>query len=104
MEASRQPPPPNQPAPASPPPPPPPTTHVENVEKSSGLVRFLAVILALALAFGSAVMIILPLNPDNTPRCDQVLVGECFDLSKNQQLIQNILAWPAGILGAIAVV
>ena len=102
MEASGTPAPPANP-PAEPPPPPTPTARADD-EKSSGPVRFLAVILALALAFGSAVMIVLPLNPDNTPRCEQVTLGECFDLTKTQQLIQNLLAWPAGILGAIAVV
>ncbi len=92
--------------PASPaqPPAPPPAPAADD-GKSSGGIRLLAVVLALALAFGAAVMIILPLNPDDTPRCDQLAealaAGECFDLSKGQQLIQNILAWPAGILGAI---
>ena len=53
-------------------------------------------------------MIVLPLNPDDTPRCEQVTSGEafsleCYDMTETQQLIQNIFAWPAGILGAITV-
>ena len=53
-------------------------------------------------------MIVLPLNPDDTPRCEQVASGEafsleCYDMTETQQLIQNIFAWPAGILGAITV-
>jgi hypothetical protein len=63
----------------------------------------LCVLLALALAFGAAVMLLLPLNPDDTPRCEQVgFLQDCFDVTKTQQTIQNILAWPAGILGALA--
>jgi hypothetical protein len=66
------------------------------------------VVLALVLAFGAAVMIVLALNPDDTPRCEQFLSGEvvgggeCYDITETQQLIQNIFAIPAGIIGAAA--
>ena len=94
--------------PPTPPPPPPPAAAPAGDGKASGGIRLLAVIVALVLAFGSAVMIVLPLNPDDTPRCEQVASGEsfsleCYDMTKTQQLIQNIFAWPAGILGAITV-
>jgi uncharacterized membrane protein len=67
-------------------------------------MRALAVILALALAFGAAVMIVLALNPDNTPRCDQIRIGECFDVTKTQQAVQAGFAWAAGIIGGIGVI
>lgn len=88
--------------PAEPAQPPPPATTSDANEKPSAGWRLLAVLLALALAFAAAVMIILPLNPDDTPRCEQITAGECFDMTKTQQTIQNVLAWPAGIIGAAA--
>ena len=57
------------------------------------------------LAFAAAVMIVVAVNPDDTPRCDQpeaATAGECFDISETQQTIATILAWPAGVLGALA--
>lgn len=87
--------------------PPPPPTYTERDDKASGGWRALAVLLALVLAFGAAVMIVLALNPDNTPRCEQFVSGEvagggeCYDLTETQQLIQNIFAIPAGVLGAL---
>ncbi len=48
-------------------------------------------------------MIVIGLNPDDTPRCDQITIGECFDVTKTQQTIQTVFAWAAGIAGAIAV-
>lgn len=95
--------------PPTPPPPPPPAAPPSAGDgKASGGIRLLAIVVALLLAFGSAVMIVLPLNPDDTPRCEQVASGEefsleCYDMTETQQLIQNIFAWPAGILGAITV-
>ena len=105
MEASGTTPPAEPAQPPPPPPPPPPTTADD--EKAGAGWRLLAVVLALALAFGAAVMIILPLNPDDTPRCEQIASGEfpggdCFDMTKTQQTIQNIIAWPAGVIGALA--
>jgi membrane-associated PAP2 superfamily phosphatase len=90
----------------APPPPPPTTSHDDG--KAGGGWRALAVVLALVLAFGAAVMIVLALNPDDTPRCEQFLSGEvvgggeCYDITETQQLIQNIFAIPAGIIGAAA--
>jgi NhaP-type Na+/H+ or K+/H+ antiporter len=93
--------------PAQPPTPPPPTTGTAADDKAGGGWRALAVVLALVLAFGAAVMIVVPLNPDDTPRCEQIASGEfpggeCFDMTKTQQTIQNVFAWPAGIIGAAA--
>jgi NhaP-type Na+/H+ or K+/H+ antiporter len=92
---------------AQPPPPPPAGSRIDD-DKPSPLWRVLAVVLALALAFGAAVMIVLALNPDDTPRCEQLIsgeiqaVGECYDITETQQLIQNIFAIPAGVIGGIA--
>lgn len=86
----------------TPPPPPPPAARAADDGKASPLWRVLAVVLALVLAFGAAVMIVLALNPDDTPRCEQVLVGECYDITETQQLVQNIFAIPAGVIGAVA--
>lgn len=87
------------------PPPPPPAAHDD---KASGGWRALAVLLALVLAFGAAVMFVVAINPDETPRCEQFVSGEvagggeCYDITETQQLIQNIFAIPAGVLGALA--
>ncbi len=66
-------------------------------------MRLLAFLAALALFFGAAVMFVIAFNPDDTPRCDEVikqgsLVSECFDISKTQETISTILAIPAGLL------
>jgi len=87
------------------PPPPPPATHDD---KASGGWRALAVLLALVLAFGAAVMFVVAINPDDTPRCEQLELqlaaggGECYDITETQQLIQNIFAIPAGVLATLA--
>jgi len=86
----------------APPPPPPATASADG--KASGGWRALAVVLALVLAFGAAVMFVVAINPDDTPRCEQFAsgeVGECYDITETQQLIQNIFALPAAVLGAL---
>lgn len=84
----------------------PPPAPVDSDEKASVGMRLLAVVLSLALALGAAVMIVIALNPDDTPRCDEVqaatLFAECFDISKTQETIAMIFAWPAGIAGGLA--
>ena len=87
--------PPAEPAQPSPPPPPVMTTD----DKAGAGWRILAVVLALALAFGALVMFLVVTNPDDTPRCEQALGGECFDITKTQQTIQDIFALLAGIAG-----
>jgi hypothetical protein len=74
----------------------------------------LAVLLALALAFACAVMVIAMADIGGTPRCDDPAaieaerqenpgeVIECFDGSSAQKAITLILGWPSGILAGIA--
>lgn len=77
-----------------------------DADKASGGARALAFLLVLALLFGGAVMIVVGLNPDDTPRCEEAIAqgiaGECFDVTKTQQTIQAVLALPAGILAGLA--
>jgi hypothetical protein len=110
MEASGTPTPPSQPEqPATPaPPPPPPTAPTE--ETASGGWRVLGVVLALALAFACAVMVIAMADIGDTPTCDDVLSGkaavpsdnECFDGSSTQKTISLVLGWPSGVLAGFA--
>ena len=85
-------------------PPPPPAAPADRQKAGAGM-RLLAFVLVLALLFGGAVMIIVGLNPDDTPRCEQtelaLAAGECYDLSKTQQTIQAVLAFPSGVLAGI---
>ena len=109
MEASGTPtpPPPEQPQ-ASPPPPPPSAGSVD--ERASGGWRALAVILALALAFACAVMVIAMADIGDTPTCDDILAGEaavpadgeCFDGSSGQKVATLVLGWPSAVLAGIA--
>jgi hypothetical protein len=110
MEASGStpnPPPASETAPA---PPPPPTTDRVDDGKASGGWRFLGVILALALAFACAVMVIAMADIGSTPTCKDVLSGaaalpsdnECFDGSSAQKTASLILGWPSGILAGVA--
>jgi hypothetical protein len=116
MEASGTPTPPSQPeqpaTPAAAPPPPPPAAPADD-ETASGGWRALGVVLALALAFASAVMIIAMVDIGDTPRCDdragvqaEILKegpdAECFDGSSAQKTISLVLGWPSGILAGIA--
>ena len=90
------------------PPPPPPTT--ERDEKAGGGWRALAVILALALAFACAVMVIAMADIGSTPPCESILAGEeqvpddgeCFDGSSAQKTASLVLGWPSGVLAGIA--
>jgi hypothetical protein len=110
MEASGTPTPPSQPeqpAAVAPPPPPP---AAPDEEKASGGWRVLGIVLALALAFACAVMIIAMADIGDTPTCDDVLSGkaalpsdnECFDGSSAQKTISLVLGWPSGVLAGIA--
>jgi hypothetical protein len=47
--------------------------NVPNAEKASGSMRLLALVLTLSLAFGGVVMVLLALNPDETPRCEELI-------------------------------
>ena len=114
MEASGTPTPPPEPPPReTPPPPPPPGAGPADEEKAGGGWRALAVVLAFALAFACAVMVIAMADIGGTPRCDdpegiaQALAEgetECFDGSSAQKAATLILGWPSGILAGIAAV
>ena len=107
MEASGTPTPAGEPA-QPPPPPPPPAASAD--QKPSGGWRALAVLLALALAFASAVMVIAMSDIGSTPTCEDVLTGqaalpsdgECFDGSSTKKTISLILGWPSGVLAGLA--
>jgi len=101
MEAAGTPP---QPAP---PPPPPPTASTGKSDRIGRGWRALAVLLGLALAFAAAVMILLAIDLVERPVCEDVggalnPTEDCFDVSSAQKTISMVLAWPAGVLGAIA--
>jgi hypothetical protein len=111
MEASGTPTPPSQPEqPVTPAPPPPPPPGAPAEETASGGWRALGVVLALALAFACAVMIIAMADIGDTPTCDDVLSGkaalpsdnECFDGSSTQKTISLVLGWPSGVLAGLA--
>ena len=116
MESSGTPTPPTPPEPsgtpeATPPPPPPPApaAAVTGEEKASGGWRALGVILALALAFACAVMIVAMVEIGDTPTCDDILSGaaalpsdgECFDGSSGQKTVSLVLGFPSGVLAGI---
>ena len=90
------------------PPPPPPTRTTD--EKAGGGWRALVVLLALALAFACAVMILVATDLADTPTCDDVRAGleppndegECYDGSSGAKTAQMVLAWPSGILAGLA--
>jgi hypothetical protein len=77
-------------------------------------MRALAALLALVLAFGAAVMILVAIDIGDTSTCDQLredvesgevvldLDDECFDGSSGQKAVSVILAWASGIVGALA--
>jgi hypothetical protein len=102
------------PEPTRPPPPPSPPSAAADTETVSGGWRLLGVVLALALAFASAVLVIAMLDIGDTPRCDDPaaleeeraetgeLVIECFEGSQAQKVISLVLGWPSGILAGIA--
>lgn len=78
--------------------------------KSNGALRALAVVLALVLALGAAIMIIAMADISGTPTCEDVLAeraepkdGECYDGSSTQKTIAVILGFAGGGVGAIGV-
>lgn len=93
--------------PAAPPPPGAASDRVDQPDRTGGGWRALAVLLALALAFAAAVMILLAVDLAEKPICADVggaerATEDCFDVSAAQKTISTVLAWPAGILCAIA--
>jgi hypothetical protein len=102
------------PEPTQPPAPPSQPGAGADTEQTSGGWRLLGVVLALALAFACAVMVIAMLDIGDTPRCDDPaaleeeraesgdLVIECFDGSQAQKVISLVLGWPSAVLAGIA--
>jgi hypothetical protein len=98
---------------ATPPPPPPPEAPAPAAAeepKASGLMRFFAVLVTLVLLFGVAVMVIVVINPDNLPLCEEVASGEaqlgptneCLDSSQTEYTLTRILAGAAALVGGLA--
>jgi hypothetical protein len=97
------------------PPPPPPAPATGDSGKASGGMRALGLLLALVLAFGAAVMILVAIDIGDTSTCEDFvsdvtsgevtlsLDDECFDGSSAQKAISVGLAWASGIVGAVAV-
>jgi hypothetical protein len=109
MEASGTPTPPAEPPQASPLPPPPPPTSAVDDDRASGGWRALGVVLALALAFACAVMVIAMVDIGDTPiekDCVTPLQGgtcvEYFDGSSAQKTATLVLGWPSGVIAGIA--
>src|SRR5688572_4390360 len=100
------------PTPQAQPPPParPPTTGSASEDRAGGSWRVLGLVLALALASASAVMVAAMLDIGSTPTCEDVLSGaeplpaddECFDGSSSQKVVSLVLGWPSGVLAGIA--
>jgi hypothetical protein len=78
-------------------------------QKSNGALRALAVVLALVLILGAAIMIIAMADISGTPTCEHVEANpadlpadrECFDGSSVQKVIAVILGFAGGGIGAI---
>jgi hypothetical protein len=86
-----------------------PSSRVAAVEtgKASAGMRVLALVGALALFFGAAVMYVVVANPDDTPRCEELreqgaLSGECYDVGETAQTAGRVFAAPAGVFAAVA--
>jgi hypothetical protein len=104
MEASGTPSPPPDPPAAGPPPP---AAPGPEEERASAGWRILGVLLALALAFASAVMIVAMIDISGTPVFDDCITppeGDCteyFDGSSGQKTISVILGFVSGGLAGI---
>jgi hypothetical protein len=84
-------------------------------ERASGGWRALGALLALALAFACAVMVVAMIDIGDTPRCDDEAAiaaefesgdpeVECFEGSAAQKTISLILGWPSAVLAGLAAV
>ena len=100
----------------APPPPPPAEPTVPPARpagKAPGSMRALAVVLAIVLAFGAAIIIAVMADLGGRPRCDDTAAiikaaathagkVKCFDVGATQQVITLGLGWVGGVLGGIA--
>lgn len=104
MEASGTPTPPPEPPQATPPPPPS-TAAAGDDDKAGGGWRALGVLLALALAFACAVMILAMVEISDTPLLDECRADptctEYFDGSSGQKTVAVILGFLSGGLAGI---
>lgn len=106
MEATQPPPPEETPTPA----PAPARTDSGMPEKPGAGVRILALLFALVLAFLAAVMILVAVDINDTPTCDDLISGvveipedrECFDGSSTAKTVSVGLAWASGFIGVLA--
>jgi hypothetical protein len=113
LEASGTPTPPPD-APQTPPPSPSPSSGLGGEDKVTGGWRALGAVLALALAFACAVMVIAMADIGDTPRCDDRtaleeeraetgdLVIECFEGSQGQKVASLALGWPSAVIAGLA--
>ena len=106
MEASGTPTPPSEPTPPAPQPPAP--AAQADDERAGAAWRILGVLLALALAFASAVMIVAMVDIAGTPVFEDCVTplegGDCteyFDGSKGQKIVSVILGFVSGGLAAV---
>ena len=82
--------------------------------RAGALARIGAVLLALVLAFGCAVMVLVMLDIGDSPRCDdqQALLEEqqstgavqieCFDGGEVEKIGSLVLGWPGAVLAGLA--
>ncbi len=87
-----------------------PPSSADERDHASGGRRALAVVLALALAFACAVMVVAMTEIADTTPCEEVTStadlnaeGECFDGSSTQKTISLVLGWPSAVLAGVAV-
>jgi hypothetical protein len=102
-----------QPAPAQPPPPPPPPPAPATDDgKAGGGLRALAVLMALVLGFGAAVMFVAGSEIADTPTQEQVLTGEealpsdgeVFDGSEGKRSFVVALLYASGVAAAVGAI
>jgi hypothetical protein len=91
-----------------------PSTPTGEAERMGGQWRWLGVLLALALAFAAAVMVVRVVEIGDLPRCDDQAAidaksaetGEaqidCFKGSQTKKTISVAAGWPSGAVAAVA--
>jgi len=76
-------------------------------EKAGKGARFLALLIALVLAFLAAVAVVASIEITDLTPCDDVTGAqpfeECFDGSSTEKIASLVFAWPGAILAVLAV-
>jgi hypothetical protein len=72
-------------------------------------MRALAVLLALVVGFGAAIVIAVMVDLGSSPRCEDVggalfPTEDCYDVSAAAKVISLALGWVGGVLGVAAAV